>query len=127
MILDRVSGSIIYMKYSVLGVFFLFLVVGVSSVAYAQDPPDGILLANPSDLDDVQDLLDSVINFFNLVLGPILVIVILIGAFKMLTAQGNENKYMEGRKTVQYAVIGAVVVLVADGIILIIKEILEVS
>lgn len=121
------SGSIIYMKYSALGVLFLFLVVGVSSVAYAQDPPDGILLANPSDLDDVQDLLDSVINFFNLILGPILVIVILIGAFKMLTAQGNENKYMEGRKTVQYAVIGAVVVLVADGIILIIKEILEVS
>jgi len=115
------------MRYRVLGFLLLFLLVGVASIAYAQDPPDGILLANPSELDDVQDLLDSVINFFNLVLGPILVIVILIGAFKMLTSQGNETKYTEGKKTVQYAVIGAVVVLVADGIILIIKEILEVS
>ncbi len=116
------------MKYRVLGFLLLFLVMGVSSIAYAQDPPDGVNhLANPSGLTNIQDLLDSVIDFFNLVLGPILVIVILIGAFKMLTAQGNENKYTEGKKTVQYAVIGAIVILVADGIILIIKEILEVS
>ena len=104
------------------------LLIGVSSVAYAQDPHDQVnYLTNPSGLTSIQDLLDSIITFLNTILGPILVIVILFGAFKMLTSQGNENKYMEGRKTVQYAVIGAIIIIIADGIILIIKEILQVS
>lgn len=116
------------MKHMAVSIALFLLLIGVSSVAYAQDPPDQVNhLANPSGLTSIQDLLDSIITFLNTILGPILVIVILFGAFKMLTSQGNENKYMEGRKTVQYAVIGAIVIIVADGIILIIKEILQVS
>lgn len=55
---------------------------------------------------------------------PIVVIMVLIGAFQILTAGGNPERVGSGRKTILYAVVGYVIVLVAQGLAFIIREVL---
>ena len=49
-------------------------------------------------------------------LGVIAVIIILLGGFKWMTAQGNEEKTTEARKLIISGVIGLVIILAAFGI-----------
>lgn len=49
-------------------------------------------------------------------LGLIAVIIILIGGFKWMTAQGNDDKITEARKLIQAGIIGLVIILAAFGI-----------
>jgi hypothetical protein len=55
---------------------------------------------------------------------PLVVIMVLVGAFQMMTAGGEPEKFSTGRKTVTYAVIGFGVALVGLGIVSIIKSFL---
>ena len=55
---------------------------------------------------------------------PITALVILIGAFQILTAAGNEDKLKTGWKTIAWAAIGYAILLSAWGIIFIIQELL---
>ena len=84
-----------------------------------------VKLENPlakSGVNTIGDLLNKIINYLTVISAPIITIVVLIGAFKMLTAMGNENKFKEGKMTVTYAAIGAAVVLIAQGVSLIISK-----
>ena len=56
---------------------------------------------------------------------PIVTLMVLIGAFQILTAAGNAEKVTKGRNTIMYAAIGFVVVLFAGGITSIIRSILS--
>lgn len=49
-------------------------------------------------------------------LGLIAVIIILIGGFKWMTAQGNDDKISEARKLIQAGIVGLVIILAAWGI-----------
>jgi hypothetical protein len=55
---------------------------------------------------------------------PIVVIMVLIGGFQIMTAGGNEEKVKQGRLTIWWAVIGYVIILLANGLVLIIKSVL---
>jgi uncharacterized membrane protein len=58
---------------------------------------------------------------------PLSVIMVLVGAFKLITSSGDPEKVSEGRKTILYAAVGLAVALVAGGIVSIIKSLLGVS
>lgn len=45
---------------------------------------------------------------------PIASIMVLVGGFQMMTAGGNPEKFSSGKKTILYAAIGFLVVLMAD-------------
>lgn len=121
------SGSIKKnMKYTLIIIAILISFTLYGGVQ-ADEVDYSIMLENPSGVQTIPDLLNKVIEFLNLLLGPLLVIMILWGAFKMLSSQGNETAFAEGKKIIEYAVIGAIVILTANGIVLIIKEILEVT
>lgn len=81
-------------------------------------------LDNPLKVGTIPDLIDNITMYLVNIGGSIVVIMILIGAFKMLMAAGNENKFSEGKKTVTYAVIGMAVILLSRGAALIIKDVL---
>ena len=85
-------------------------------------------LFNP--LGDKTDLpaLFTRISSFLLWLGTaMLTLMIIWGAFQILTAAGNEEQISKGRRTITWAVIGYILLLVATGINLIIKDILSVK
>lgn len=56
---------------------------------------------------------------------PVVVIMVLIGGFQILTSGGNEEKIRTGKTTLWWAVIGYIVILLANGLVLIIQSILK--
>ncbi|MFA6171313.1 MAG: hypothetical protein WCW77_02820 [Patescibacteria group bacterium] len=69
-------------------------------------------LGNTGPKDIIVNLVQVALGF----LGIIAVIIILIGGFKWMTAQGNDDKVAEARKLIQAGIIGLVIILAAWGI-----------
>lgn len=65
---------------------------------------------------DLRASIASIINVFLSVLGIIAVVIILLGGFKWMTAQGNEEKTDEAKKLIGAGVIGLVIILAAYAI-----------
>ncbi len=84
------------------------------------NPPTGI--NNPIKFNNLTDLLVFIGGQLYLLSIPIVVIMILYGAFQILTAAGEESKIQIGKRTIKYAILGFVVVLVAGGIADLIKS-----
>jgi hypothetical protein len=55
---------------------------------------------------------------------PICGIMVIVGAFQMMTAAGDPTKFGNGRKTLLYAAIGFVIVLFASSVVPLIKSVL---
>ena len=53
---------------------------------------------------------------------PLCTIMVLVGAFKLMTSAGDPEKVSEGRKTILYAAIGFVIALLAGSVTNIIKN-----
>lgn len=95
-----------------------------SSCIESTDPPS-ICLPSPSGIVELWDLYGRIFAFARFVAAAAFVIVVLVGAFNMMMARGNETKFKDGLKTIRYAVIGAAIIMVAGGIINVIKEFLS--
>jgi len=87
----------------------------------------GVTLPNPLGSGDIPTLLGKVADFFYTIGIPLLTIMVLVGAFQILTAAGEPEKFKTGQKTVIYAAIGFGIILISKGITLIIKELFGVS
>ncbi len=88
--------------------------------------PNDFKLPNPlgDDTTSLADLLERIFEYLFKIAVPITAIMVLIGAFQLMFAGGNEEKVKTGKKTILYAVVGFAIVLLADGITAVMKEIL---
>lgn len=82
---------------------------------YGLDDPDFSTDLNLGNR-DLRASIASIINVFLSVLGIIAVVIILLGGFKWMTAQGNEEKTDEAKKLIGAGVIGLVIILAAYAI-----------
>ncbi len=105
------------------------LPIYVSSQGIEGDPdPSAHGLTNPlGENTTFEGLIGTLIEWLIKIGAPILVIFIIWGGFQILTAGDNENKYKSGKNTIMYAVIGYAIILLAGGLISVIKEFLGVS
>lgn len=62
-------------------------------------------------------IFESIINILSVIIGVAAVIMIMIGGFKYVTSGGDANGTKSARDTVLYAVIGLVIVGVAQAIV----------
>lgn len=88
------------------------------------DPPATVTLNNPLRFGSLEEILDAIAGFLFRISIPLVVIFIIIGAFQLLTARGNPENISKGRKTITWAVIGFVVILLAASIAALIKNFL---
>lgn len=112
----------------------LFLVpVTAPAVVYAADEITGPLCSGANlefELDSssaeceqdaptqkVQDLIKLVINVFSLVVGIVAVIMIIYGGLKYITSGGEGSNISAAKNTILYAIIGLVVVALAQIIV----------
>lgn len=65
----------------------------------------------------VNDLIADVINIFSLVVGVVSVIMIIIGGLKYITSGGESGNITGAKNTILYAIIGLVVVALAQVIV----------
>jgi len=91
-------------------------------VALAVTSTTGINLVNPLSCSDLVCVAQNIVNFLWLLAIPLCTIMMLIGGFQMMTAAGNPEQFSNGSKTLQYAAIGFVVVLLAGGLVTFIKS-----
>lgn len=106
----------------------MFLSLSFSSEVLAEikNPPTGdVTLTNPLGSNSIADILDRVAKYLITLGGIIVVIMILIGAFQILTAGGDPEKVKTGRHTILWSVVGFAIVLSAYGIVAIIEKLLE--
>ena len=76
----------------------------------------GILIKNPLKFGTIPDILNAVAGFLYALALAVVTIMVLWGGLQILTAAGNPTQIEKGKKTLLYAVIGTVVILVAGGI-----------
>ncbi|MEK6841057.1 MAG: hypothetical protein AAB529_02835 [Patescibacteria group bacterium] len=67
--------------------------------------------------------LNGVVSILTLIVSFICTIMIIVGGIMILSASGDADKVKTGRQTILYAVVGFVIVLIANGIMLTVKSI----
>lgn len=75
----------------------------------------GLPATNPNDR--VNGIIKTVINVFSLVVGVVAVIMIIAGGFRYITSGGDSGKIGGAKNTIIYAIIGLVVVALAQIIV----------
>lgn len=65
----------------------------------------------------VQGIVATVIDVLSIVVGVVAVIMIIIGGLKYITSSGDANNVSSAKNTILYAIIGLVVVLLAQIIV----------
>lgn len=124
----------ITLKLFLLGLFVAPLAFS-GAVAVAQDGPDiqNNLCSGAADLqfgentncsqvgdeaeDNVNDLVTDIINVFSVVVGIVAVIMIIIGGFRYIVSGGDSGKVGDAKNTILYALIGLVIVALAQFIV----------
>lgn len=66
---------------------------------------------------DINTLISAVINIFSIVVGIIAVIMIVFGGFRYITSGGDSTKVTSARNTILYAIIGLIIVALAQFIV----------
>lgn len=74
-----------------------------------------------------EQLASGIIDFIFTISIPLTAILVLAGGFQMITSAGDPTKFSNGKKTILYAVIGFAVVLLAKGVVGLIKGLVGVN
>lgn len=65
----------------------------------------------------IQNIVTLIVNIFSIVVGIIAVIMIVVGGFKYITSGGDSGNITSAKNTIVYAVIGLVIVALAQFIV----------
>ena len=108
-------------KFLIIG---LVLLIGIRSIALATTTAT-TTFENPLDVDDIWELINSIIDFIYNISIPLLAIVVLWAGFTMITAGGKPENFKKGQNILLYAVIGFGIILLSKGVAYIVSEILN--
>jgi len=72
----------------------------------------------------ISDVLNRIADILFTISIPLLVIMIILGAFYLLTAGGNEQRVTTGKNIIKWAIIGFVVILIAGSLTSLIQNLL---
>ena len=65
----------------------------------------------------LQGIIKTIINIFSLVVGFVSVIMIILGGFKYITSGGESSNVSGAKNTIMYAIIGLIIVALAQVIV----------
>ena len=99
----------------------------ISGADTSEDNGNKINLVNPLGENATGiTILQKIFKTMREIMYVVVPIFIVIGAFQMMFAAGNPEKFATGQKTILYSVIGLVIIIVASGIVAIVKSLLTV-
>jgi len=109
---------------------YVLLLSLLASHAYADpaNPPGtdcgGTGLQNPLCGKTFESVVESIAKGLLTIATPIVAIMVIVGGFMIMTAGGNSEKVKKGKDVVLYAVIGFAVILFAQAVVFILKDLL---
>ncbi len=77
----------------------------------------GCDLATGSGPSDLQSIARKVVNFLSVIVGVIAVIMIIVGGFRYITSGGDSNRVGGAKNTLIYAIVGLIIVALAQFIV----------
>lgn len=117
--------------FRILAVVALLLVFSGVAVAQTEGEGGGVFTipnplkcGNDPNLPPVQDCLSRLIQGLIMVSVPIVVVMVIIGAYQFLTSSGSPEKVSNARKTIVYAAVGFAIILMAQALVFILRDIL---
>ena len=84
-----------------------------------------IVIHNPIRAHTFEELVDGIIGFIFIVAAALAPLMIIIGAFYLLTSGGDPKRLETGRNIILYTIIGLTVVLLGRALVYIIQNILS--
>ena len=81
------------------------------------DTCTGDASAGPTKGTDLTDVIKTVVNIISIIVGVVAVIMIIWGGLKYITSGGESNKITGAKNTIIYALIGLVIVALAQFIV----------
>jgi len=113
------------MKTKIFSALILVITLAFVAVPALAAPTQGsVEIPNPIKAKSISELIDNIVNYLIGIATIIFPLVIIYGAWQLLSTGGDIEKAIMGRKTITYAVIGYVLILVSKGITMIVAEIL---
>ena len=82
----------------------------------------GVDMTGASSSMDVPGVIAAVVNFLSVVVGALSVIMIIVAGFKYVTSGGDSGKVTSAKNTIVYAVIGLIIVILAQAIVKFVLE-----
>lgn len=108
-----------------------FMLFSAPLLSLRVNAADGdITLVNPLGKNDkgqdrsLIEILGDIFKTMRTIMFVVVPIFIVVGAFQMMFAQGNPENFKKGQKTILYSVIGLVIIIMATGIVAIVRSIL---
>lgn len=78
----------------------------------------GQCTATSSDANDkINNIIHTIVNLLSAIVGVVAVIMIIVGGFRYITSGGNDASVTSARNTILYAIIGLVIVALAQLIV----------
>lgn len=85
---------------------------------------EAIRIPNPLEAESFEELIENLIDFIFWVAVVIVPLMIIIAGFYFLTAAGNPEKVNTAKRIIFWSIVGFAIVLLAKGIISMIREII---
>jgi len=90
-------------------------------------PPNQICICNPLKAPDLETLVNNIINFLFYIAIALTPLMVVIGAFNILTSGGDPKKVATGKNIIVYSLLAFAIISLAKGMVAMIKNILEVK
>lgn len=81
------------------------------------DDPSGACDREDSALQKVSDIIRRIVNLLSVIVGVVAVIMIIVGGFRYVTSGGSDASVTGAKNTILYAVIGLIIVALAQVIV----------
>jgi hypothetical protein len=122
--MKKLSNKIIFF-----GLFFLLTPLFVQGIEFVNPvtATSGIGFENPITATSVQDVISTIGIWLYGIAFALVPIMILIGAFYLLTAAGDPEKINTGKKIITWTIIGLGIVIISFGISDLMKNLLGVQ
>lgn len=101
---------------TVIGLMAVFLIPTDVFAQSVNDIREGVERTGPAGT-DVNEAIEAAINILSVVVGVIAVIMVIIGGLKYVTSNGDSSSISSAKNTIIYALIGIVIVAIAQAIV----------
>ena len=117
------------MKFTLRILAVAVLLTAFSGVALADDEPggSGFTIPNPLTCANFQDCLGRIIQGLIILAAPVVVVMVIVGAYQILTGRAEPENISKGKKTIIYAVIGFAIILLAQAFVFILQDLIGIS
>jgi hypothetical protein len=85
-----------------------------SNLEFTDNPTDECASAGSDATTSINNIVHTIINILTAAVGIVAVIMIIVGGFRYITSGGNDTSVTAAKNTILYAIIGLVVVALAQ-------------